>query len=232
MKCSGRSPASARGLRGRRGRWCGSRGRCIRGPRCSRQRHRGDRAPPWCADAGVLPQDAQCTGLYSDLVAKTVAAGARPYAPAVPFWSDGAHKERWDLASTQHEDRCHRSQRMDLPVGTKLWKEFSRNGKRVETRLWQKVREMVLGFSDLRVEPRRNRRRSFERWRYLLGRRRVPHSDRLGMREVPPRAQRKYSRLRAGFAGAKRSNWADPSPVGDGRADSPVPAFPPLLDRG
>src|SRR3954451_18392936 len=51
--------------------------------------------PPWCADAGTPPKTLECTGLYSDLVAKTVASGARPYAPAVPLWSDGAHKERW-----------------------------------------------------------------------------------------------------------------------------------------
>ena len=97
--------------------------------------------PPWCADAGAPPKTLECTGLYSDLVAKTVASGARPYAPAVPLWSDGAHKERWISLPPNTKIDATDPNEWVFPVGTKLWKEFSRNGKRVETRLWQKVRD-------------------------------------------------------------------------------------------
>jgi hypothetical protein len=97
--------------------------------------------PPECADAGAPPHSLVCTGLYADIAAKELAPGARPYAPAVPLWSDGAEKARWiSLPPGQSIDASNRTEWV-FPVGTKLFKEFSREGRRVETRLWQKVRE-------------------------------------------------------------------------------------------
>jgi hypothetical protein len=92
-----------------------------------------------CAGAAVPPDSLKCTGLYSDIAAKTVAAGIRAYAPAVPLWADYATKQRWiSLPPGTTIDATDPSEWI-FPVGTKVWKEFSRDGKRVETRLFQKV---------------------------------------------------------------------------------------------
>ncbi|HVY38873.1 MAG TPA: hypothetical protein VHM31_13100 [Polyangia bacterium] len=95
--------------------------------------------PPECAGASVPPPSLACTGLYADLAAKSVAAGVEPYAPAVPLWSDGALKQRWiSLPPGEQIDDTDPDEWI-FPVGTKVWKEFTRDGRRVETRLWQKV---------------------------------------------------------------------------------------------
>ncbi|HVR63854.1 MAG TPA: hypothetical protein VMU50_18260 [Polyangia bacterium] len=95
--------------------------------------------PPECATAATPPKTLVCTGLYADIVAKQIAPGVTPYAPAVPLWSDGAEKQRWiSLPAGSVIDTSDPSE-WKFPVGTKAWKEFSRDGRRVETRLWHKV---------------------------------------------------------------------------------------------
>jgi hypothetical protein len=97
--------------------------------------------PPQCADAAVPPATLECTGLYADLAGKQLAPGVQPYAPAVPLWSDGAAKERWiALPPGSTIDTTNPSEWV-FPVGTKLFKQFSVDGHRIETRLWQKVRD-------------------------------------------------------------------------------------------
>ncbi len=86
-----------------------------------------------------LPNDLRCTGLYSDWASKTVAADARPYAPAYPLWSDGAVKSRWIHLPPGAKIDATDPNEWTFPVGTKLWKEFVVGGKRIETRLYQKV---------------------------------------------------------------------------------------------
>lgn len=87
-----------------------------------------------------VPDDLRCTGLYRDFDAKTVASAARAYTPASPLWSDGAEKHRWiqlpegaTIDATSMDD-------WSFPVGTKAWKEFVVDGRRVETRFLWKVR--------------------------------------------------------------------------------------------
>jgi hypothetical protein len=95
--------------------------------------------PASCAGGTVPPTSLVCTGLYADIATKTIAPGLRAYAPAVPLWSDGASKQRWiSLPAGQKIDNSTADEWL-FPVGTKVWKEFSKDGKRVETRLWQKV---------------------------------------------------------------------------------------------
>ncbi|MEO8214531.1 MAG: hypothetical protein ABI560_15120, partial [Myxococcales bacterium] len=90
-------------------------------------------------DLDLPPRSLVCTGLYSDVVAKRTAPGVVPYAPAVPLWSDGAEKARWiELPRGDAIDNSDPNEWI-FPVGTKVWKEFSQGGGRVETRLWQKV---------------------------------------------------------------------------------------------
>ena len=91
-----------------------------------------------CVGAAVPPTTLDCTGLYSAIETKQFAAGVREYAPAVPLWSDGAVKRRWiSIPAGQKIDASDPSE-WKFPVGTKVWKEFSWGGKRVETRLFQK----------------------------------------------------------------------------------------------
>ncbi|HXI58066.1 MAG TPA: hypothetical protein VNO55_18500 [Polyangia bacterium] len=97
--------------------------------------------PPECADAAQPPTTLVCTGLYADIVGKQLAPGVAAYAPAVPLWSDGAEKQRWiSLPAGSTIDNADPNE-WKFPVGTKVWKEFSRDGRRVETRLWQKLRD-------------------------------------------------------------------------------------------
>jgi hypothetical protein len=92
-----------------------------------------------CAAATVPPSTLSCTGLYADIASKTLAPGVRSYQPAVPLWSDGAEKARWIQLPPGTQIDVTNPSEWTFPIGTKVWKEFSRNGKRVETRLFQKV---------------------------------------------------------------------------------------------
>lgn len=97
-----------------------------------------------CADldptrGGLLPTRLSETGLFSDVRTEAVAPNVLAYSPQFELWSDGATKRRWIwLPPDGHID----SSDMDswsFPVGTKLWKEFTRDGVRVETRLLQRI---------------------------------------------------------------------------------------------
>ncbi len=89
-------------------------------------------------DGGPLPERLSCTGLYADVAAKTVAPGVEAFAPSVPLWSDGSGKSRWVyLPPGTPIDRTDPDDWV-FPNGTKLWKEFSRDGGRKETRFFHK----------------------------------------------------------------------------------------------
>jgi hypothetical protein len=79
------------------------------------------------------------TGLFSDVKSGALAPGVRAYRPQFQLWSDGAEKRRWIWMpeGTQIDTRDQDAWR--FPEGTRLWKEFTRDGVRVETRLLQKV---------------------------------------------------------------------------------------------
>jgi hypothetical protein len=95
----------------------------------------------------TLPSDIECTGLYADLATKTPAEGVRPYTPAVILWSDGAEKERFiQLPKGKKIDATDPNEWV-FPVGTKLWKQFSVNNKRIETRYFVKIAEGSQGWS-------------------------------------------------------------------------------------
>ncbi|HEY2902093.1 MAG TPA: hypothetical protein VGL59_16040 [Polyangia bacterium] len=95
--------------------------------------------PPECANATMPPSSLVCTGLYADIVAKVLAPDVEAYSPAVPLWSDGAEKQRWiRLPAGSVIDNTDPNE-WRFPIGTQLWKEFSRGGGRVETRMWQKL---------------------------------------------------------------------------------------------
>jgi len=78
------------------------------------------------------------TGLYAPSGTTSIDPRNRAFAPQYPLWSDGAGKRRWiDLPPGTTID-AHDDNAWSLPVGTRLWKEFVFDGRRVETRmLWR-----------------------------------------------------------------------------------------------
>lgn len=79
--------------------------------------------------------DLGSTGLYSDFGAKTVDGRNLPYSPQYALWSDGAGKARWIYLPPGTVIDASDPDIWSFPAGTKIWKEFSFGGRRVETRL-------------------------------------------------------------------------------------------------
>jgi hypothetical protein len=97
-----------------------------------------------CADldptrSGLLPTRLSETGLFADVRADLVAPGVLAYRPEFELWSDGATKRRWIQLPPDGRIDTEDMDSWSFPVGTKLWKEFSRDGVRVETRLLQRM---------------------------------------------------------------------------------------------
>ena len=79
------------------------------------------------------------TGLCLDGRCEQIAPGVRSYRPRFELWSDGATKRRWIYLPPGTRIDSSNMDLWSFPVGTKLWKEFTRDGTRVETRLMEKV---------------------------------------------------------------------------------------------
>ncbi len=93
------------------------------------------------SDAGPLTTRLPCllseTGLYgADM--ETLGEGVHPYEPRFKLWTDGAEKKRWVSLPPDTQIDTSDMDFWQFPAGTKLWKEFSRDGVRVETRLIEK----------------------------------------------------------------------------------------------
>src|SRR5262245_54422664 len=78
------------------------------------------------------PASLRATGLFADGL--QVRPDNLPFAPQYPRWSDGADKRRWIHLPAGTAIDASRPE-WSFPVGTRLWKEFSVAGRRVETRL-------------------------------------------------------------------------------------------------
>lgn len=91
------------------------------------------------AGAAAYPERLSQTGLYSEITTETLASGVAAFAPRFPLWSDNASKRRWvSLPEGGVIDNTDPDFWV-YPVGTKLWKEFTSGGTRVETRLLEKT---------------------------------------------------------------------------------------------
>ncbi len=90
-----------------------------------------------------MPTMLSQTGLYSDVTSKALATGVYPFSPSYALWSDGADKKRWVYmppgGKIQTDTTARGMEFWQYPKGFKLWKEFSRDGKVIETRLLQKL---------------------------------------------------------------------------------------------
>ena len=80
-----------------------------------------------------------CTGLYSDFAAKTIAPDNKPYQPGVEFWSDGAVKSRFLYLPPGAQIDITSFDEWSFPNGTKVWKQFKVGGKLIETRMFFKT---------------------------------------------------------------------------------------------
>ena len=85
-----------------------------------------------------LPERLSETGLYANISTAELAPGVLPFTPRFPLWSDGSDKQRWIwLPEGQQIDSSNLDDWV-FPEGTKVWKQFSVGGERIETRLLQK----------------------------------------------------------------------------------------------
>jgi hypothetical protein len=75
------------------------------------------------------------TGLFADPATRTVVAGVADFQPNHVLWSDAAAKRRWVRLPPGAQIDTTEMERWQLPIGTKFWKEFSRDGVLLETRL-------------------------------------------------------------------------------------------------
>ncbi len=80
------------------------------------------------------PQNLQDTGLYADFESLRVDPKHLAFAPQYPLWTDGAIKRRWISLPPGTAIDGSDPDAWNFPVGTRLWKEFSFNGQRIETR--------------------------------------------------------------------------------------------------
>ena len=88
--------------------------------------------------AADFPESLSDTGLYSNIEAGEIAAEALAYEPAFELWSDGASKRRWVLLPENLQVDSSDMDYWEYPVGTKFFKEFSVDERRVETRMLAK----------------------------------------------------------------------------------------------
>jgi len=89
----------------------------------------------------VAPRLLSETGLYAGEGARIVDVRNRSFAPQYPLWSDGAGKRRWVQLPPGATIDATNADRWDFPVGTRFWKEFDFDGRKVETRFLWKVSE-------------------------------------------------------------------------------------------
>jgi hypothetical protein len=99
-------------------------------------------APQGCAadrSSDGMWQHLTCAGLYADFASKRVDPALRPYKPALELWSDGAQKQRWIFLPPGTKIDTSSMDEWVFPIGTRVWKEFKLDTKRVETRLYEKA---------------------------------------------------------------------------------------------
>jgi hypothetical protein len=96
-----------------------------------------------CPDPGpevaALPDRLSATGLYEDIASDRVAPGITAFRPAFELWSDGADKRRWLWLPPGTRIDSSDMNDWSFPVGARIWKEFRRDGVRVETRLIERI---------------------------------------------------------------------------------------------
>lgn len=94
---------------------------------------------------GELPLRLSETGLE--------ATGVRAFSPQYPLWSDGLDKTRWIALPPGTRIDTSDPGHWRFPVGTKLWKEFRLEGRKVETRVMWQVSEGAWAYGTYAWDP-------------------------------------------------------------------------------
>jgi hypothetical protein len=81
------------------------------------------------------------TGLFSDPAALAMAKDAIEFEPTHRLWSDAATKHRWVRLPAGAQIDTTDMDHWVFPIGTQLWKEFSLDGVKLETRLVERYGE-------------------------------------------------------------------------------------------
>jgi len=97
-------------------------------------------AIPQTADEAPLPERLSDTGLFVARSTTQVLADVLAFTPQYPLWSDGADKRRWIRLPAGTAIDATAPDAWQFPPGTRLWKEFSHDGRRVETRYIERTR--------------------------------------------------------------------------------------------
>src|SRR5665647_442258 len=90
-------------------------------------------------DAPPAPMKLSDTGLCIDAACTMINASAHEYVPQYELYADGSTKRRWIYLPPGTTIDTSNMNHWKFPVGTKLWKEFTRGSVRVETRFITKV---------------------------------------------------------------------------------------------
>jgi len=90
-------------------------------------------------DVAALPATLAATGLYVDAHALAVDPAHIEYSPQYPLWSDGAEKRRWISLPPGSAIDARDPDAWVFPVGTRLWKQFSLDGRALETRFSERL---------------------------------------------------------------------------------------------
>jgi hypothetical protein len=85
--------------------------------------------------AAATPMLLSQTGLYADITSGTLGQGVLAYQPQFVLWADGATKKRWVKLPAGSQIDTSDMNFWNYPNGTKLFKEFTVGGLRVETRM-------------------------------------------------------------------------------------------------
>ena len=78
-------------------------------------------------------------GLFAEGSCSEISARLVPYTPRFPLWSDGTQKERYVQLPPRTVIDASDGDTWILPKGTRLYKTFSLNGVKLETRVMEKV---------------------------------------------------------------------------------------------
>ncbi|HET9953729.1 MAG TPA: hypothetical protein VFQ61_04480 [Polyangiaceae bacterium] len=119
---------------------------------CSALSACADGDPPYDDVTGKLDADLLSNrGFYADLASGTPPENALEYEPDYALWSDGAVKRRWLILPPGAQIDTSDMDHWQFPVGTVAVKEFSLEGKRLETRVIERVGDSGVQKEDYRL---------------------------------------------------------------------------------
>lgn len=93
-----------------------------------------------------IPERLSQTGLYLPGT-QAVDPQNRAFAPQYPLWTDGARKARWMRLPPGATIDARNVDQWEFPIGTRFWKEFAFDGRKVETRMLWRASEHAWSFA-------------------------------------------------------------------------------------